>query len=652
MKKYFYLVIAALSLSFSSQASPGDTTWVQGTIANLDWFGSYDSMVHFPAPGGSYRKIYMIFTLGKHTCPSGSAYCGDWDYTVQNYLKVPGGQSFELGRFITPYANSGAPRTPWTWTQHYVYDVTDYAPLLHDTALLQVFYSGYSGGFTANVKFAFIEGSPDREVTGIERVWGGSFGYGGSPDINVHFPEVTRTAPPSTKSAALKFTVTGHGSDGNGCCEFMPHNYQVLFNSTSIANQLIWRDDCGRNELYPQSGTWIFERGNWCPGAIVHDNFHKLPGVTAGANFRLGLQFDAYSGGGSYTTEATLFYYGSMKKILDASLEDVIAPTNDENHFRENQICGSPIIHVKNRGISKIDSITFEFGLAGSPVQTYTWHGTLNSLAETDITLPVLKDLTAIAGDTARHVFIAKILTANGSVDADATNNVIRSTFYSAPYWPSQFRVMYKANNEPIATGSNICETSWIIYDMNNNIVAKRDNATLNALYNDTVKLRTGYYKFVVYDSSCDGLQWWLFPQLGFTSGSLTVKKLSGTNIPMKGYNYTGTYNNDFGCGFTQYFYTVDTATVGINSLSGSNVAIDVYPNPAQNVVSIDVSGFQQVNGVLQIIDVMGRVVTSMSCSSNHQQINTENLSNGVYTVLYVNDATGDKLTARLLITK
>ncbi len=52
-----------------------------------------------------------------------------------------------------------------------------------------------------------------------------------------------------------------------------------------------------------------------------------------------------------------------MKKTLDAGIEYIIAPTSDENHFRENPICGTPIIHVKNHGSATIASITFQYGL-------------------------------------------------------------------------------------------------------------------------------------------------------------------------------------------------------------------------------------------------------------------------------------------------
>ncbi len=656
MKKYFYLLVAAICVGFSSMAAPGDTTWVQANNCDLPYFGSYDSTIVFPPAGKSYRSIYMIFTLGKYMCPSGSTYCGDWDYTVLNYLITPNGQSYEIGRFITPYANAGAPRTPWAWKQHYVYDVTDYAPLLHDTAKMRIFFSGYSGGFTGNIRFAFIEGAPDREVVGIRRLWTGSYSYGdtshlGTRDINLHFLPVTDTAPENTKSAELKFTVTGHGSDPNFCNEFCSHNYYVFLNGSIIDSYKIWRPDCGLNELYPQSGTWVYERANWCPGAIVYSEHHKLPGVIAGSTPTVGLQFEPYigNGGASYTTEGTLFYYGAMKKTLDASIDHIIAPTNDENYFRENPICGSPVIHVKNRGLASIGTISFQYGLKDSAMQTYTWSGTLNTFDETDVTLPKLKPLSTIAGDTGTFTFVVKILKVNGETDADSTNNILTSHFFSAPNWPSTFIVAMRTNSETISATSNVSETSWAIYDMNNTIVKKRANAAINTTYTDSVSLPTGYYKLVIYDSSCDGLQWWANPSGG--SGYLNVRKTTGGLIPMNGYNYSGTYNNDFGCGFTQYFYMTGTPNA-ITNVSDAGVGIEAYPNPALNSVSVDVSGLQEVKGTIHVIDALGRVVATTPCNSIHTQVDLSSLASGVYTILFLNETSGNKLTTRLLIAK
>lgn len=663
MKKYMYL-IALLCISVAAKAAPGDTTWVQANKARLEWYGSYDSAVVFPSltPGKTYRTIYMIFTLGKYTCPDGSQWCGDWDYTVQNYLLTPDGRSFELGRLITPYANAAAPRTPFTWTQNYVFDVTDYASILHDNAIMRIFYSGYSGGFTADIKFVFIEGTPDREVVGVRKLWAGSYAYGdqshgGRNDINVHFPTIKDTVPANARAAEVKFTVTGHGSDNNGCSEFCSHNYYVYSNFVKVDSYTIWRADCGKNQLYPQSGTWIFDRGNWCPGALVHSGHHSLPGIAPGAVTNIGLQFDYYagSGGASYTTEGTLFYYGGMKKVLDASIEQIVAPTRDENHFRENPTCGTPVIHVKNRGAAKIDSILVEYWVDSATKGTYTWVGTLRTFDETDITLPTLPDLIKTTGDTTRHLFTARILSVNGAPDADRTNNIMRSQFKKAPLWPSSFKISFRTNNQRIAPTSNQCETTWGIYDMDGNLVKGRLEANINTLNVDTLNLPTGCYKLVITDGSCDGLHFWLWdanPSVGINAGVFTINKLtSGTpSIPLNGYTYSGNYGNDFGCGFTQYFYT--TTPTGITSLSESPLEILAYPNPAQNTVTIALSGMDRVNGVIQLIDALGRVVTQDNCNTAQQQLNTSSLANGIYTVLFVDNVSGNKLTTRLLIAK
>jgi hypothetical protein len=286
--------------------------------------------------------------------------------------------------------------------------------------------------------------------------------------------------------------------------------------------------------------------------------------------------------------------------------------------------------------------------------QTFTWTGHLSTFQEQDISLPALSQLVTAAGDTAIHTFSAKIISVNNSRDADSTNNIATSRFVSAPVWPSAFRVVMTTNSENVSGSTNVSENSWAIYNMNDGIVAKRTNATTRTAYTDTVKLRTGYYKLVVYDSSCDGLNWWFFPRLGITGGAFAVRKMgANTNIPIHGQYYTGSYNNDFGCGLTQYFYVLDTATLAINEITEENVSIEAYPNPAQNVVNVDFSGLQNVNGLIQIFDAMGRMVSETTCNTNHTQINVQSLVNGVYTIVFTNTDRGSgKLTARLLIAK
>ncbi len=265
-----------------------------------------------------------------------------------------------------------------------------------------------------------------------------------------------------------------------------------------------------------------------------------------------------------------------------------------------------------------------------------------------------MKELNSIAGDSIVHTFNVKLLTVNGEHDADSTNNIMSSSFYSAPLWPSTFKIIFRPNVETISAASNVSETSWAIYDMNNNVVRSRTNALANVsgpanIYTDTIALATGYYKFVIYDSSCDGLQWWANPGEG--AGYINVRRMAGTLIPMNGYNYTGTYNNDFGCGFTQYFYMIGTPN-GLTNISDAGLNIEAYPNPAQNVVNVDLTGVQDIKGTLQVVDALGRTVAGMPCTSSHQQVNLSSFANGVYTIVFLNELTGNKLTTRLLIAK
>ena len=666
MKKLLYLLFAALTIGNSAIAAPGDTTWVQANNTRLTGGGNYDSTITFPT-GGTYRNIYMIFTLGKYMCagydpanpgdgPGQTGWCGDWDYTVKNKLMTPGGDTLELGRFITPYANSLAPRTPWSWQQHYVYDVTDYASKLQGSATMRISFDAGSGGFTGDIKFMFIEGVPDRNVLAIEKLYSGSFGYGFTSDINVNFPTITRTAPTGTVSSALKVTVTGHGADGNGCCEFDSHSYDVMLNGTSVATKTVWRNNCGLNELYPQSGTWLYNRGNWCPGAIVYSDLFTLPAVTAGTTYNVAVKYEPYTTpGGSYPyyiTEATLINYGGLNKTVDAGIEQIISPTNDENHFRENPILGSPVIHIKNRGAASITSVAFQYGVQDSAMSTYTWTGTLAPMDEIDVTLPALTTFNNMAGATGLFTFVAKITSVNGAADVDATDDIAQSQFATGPLWPSPFKIVFTTNNEETTSGSGISETEWKVYDMSGTVVASRTGVPISKTFTDTLNLYTGYYKLEINDGGCNGLHWWANPA-GVTSGSFFVRKLTPlvSNIPMNGYNYTGSYTHDFGCNFTQYFYVNHPNPAAVNDISGFAAGMEAYPNPAQGIVNVDISGIDQVKGTIQIIDAMGRVVKSVNCQNAHEQISLEGMSTGVYTIQFINEV-GNALKERLLITK
>src|SRR5688572_8022163 len=393
MKHILLFTFSFFFFALVAKAAHGDTTVVQShTNTQLANFGSYNAPAVFPTTTTTYRDIKMTFTLGKYQCPGNPQYCGDWDYGVQVFLFTPT-DTFEIGRLITPYA--GVSRFPYTWQHRYSFDVTDYAQYLKGNTNIRIQYSGYSGGFTANVKFTFIEGTPPRNVLKVDRLLNGSFSYGKTPSIEDYMNSRALQMPANAQSAVLKFNVTGHGSNSfDNCSEFCSKYYQVKVNNNLTSQTNIWRDNCGSNNLYPQTGTWVYDRANWCPGDVVYSNFHPVTGITPGSNFNLDVDFQAYSNPGSqasYTVEGQIIYYGAYNYTADAALETIISPSNHEAYFRANPTCDEAKILVKNTGNATINSLEIVYGLNG---------GTMHTLPYTTTLLPGESEEIILAGNT------------------------------------------------------------------------------------------------------------------------------------------------------------------------------------------------------------------------------------------------------------
>ena len=576
MKNQFYLIAICLFCVFkTSKANVGDTTWVQSFHGQLDHYGNFDTSITFPGGSVNYRKIYMIFTVGEYNCTAGSQYCHQWDYDVENYVMTPAGDTLELARFITPYATTGTPGFGANWQQHYIYDVTDYYHILKNAATMRILYSGYSWGFSADVKFAFIEGTPERNILGYSKLWNNTYTYGNlATPIDSSLLPISVTPPAATKSTELKFAITGHGYDNtSGCCEFdntsIGHTYSVIANNTTVA-QYNMNINCGQSEVYPQGGTWAYGRaGNWCPGGSLAVAQYKLTGFTPGSPNTVDVNFDdSYNGGGSYGVykiASAAFYYDSYNKTLDASLEEIVAPSNFEWYKRENPRASVPVLKIRNTGADTIKSIFFQYGIKDSSLSQYIWQGIIAPSQVSTISLPALTGLTSLSLNSAigNYQFIAQIQQVNGQTDNDQSNDTLTSNFTVAPTWPSSFVVKLSTNSWGANgnLGSNPSAASWQLTDMNNNILASRTNTNITTTYYDTVTLNSvGFYSLTVSTTHCTGLSWWADAQAygsSYTAGSFSVLDYNNGNasLPLNG-DYTGSYHDDFGCGFTQYFTT------------------------------------------------------------------------------------------------
>ncbi len=648
MKKIYLAILSLISCSLVAHADEGDTTVVVSHHERqLPWYNNYDTTVTFPDGSLSYRKVMMEFELGKYMCegydPSNpgedslqTGWCGDWDYDVHVIACTPTGDTLELGEFITPYANSNFPLFPWDWKHSYFFDVTDFYPVLKDDVTIRIFYSGYSGGFTGTVKFHFIEGTPARNVVGYSKLWHGGFPYGvTSNPIDDNITVQTETMPADAVSASMRLLISGHGGDTvENCAEFCSKWYRFMVDGEMVNEHNIWRDDCGSNFMSPQSGTWIYNRANWCPGNMVEPIIENVPGtITAGSEFDVDLDFQNYTTGStnpaSYKLSGTMFYYGAFNHEVDAALEEIVSPSNKIDYSKLNPICGSPVVKVKNYGSDTITSIKFQYGIEGSELSEYTYTTSMASLQDAEVTLPLMDALNTITGTD--NSFVVKIAEVNGAADDEPFNDELKSSFAGAPVWEGgNLRVHFRMSG---AVPGGVNRTDWKIIDVATGAtVFSRNGTSSNAQYHDTVHLEDGCYKLEVENMRGYGLSFFG----SFSAGFIRMYDMAtGSRLPIPDTDLgSAGLEGNFGNGFVHYF-RVENSVTSNDDIKASSYSLDVYPNPVSNILSVDVVGTLKTQAEIQLVNILGQIVYSETTSKQQIKINTEHLPSGIYSLVY-----------------
>lgn len=632
MKNFLFGLFLIAILAPDAKANPGDTTWV--TIYDtrkITQYGNHDTSSVLPT-GKTYRKIRLHYILGRYACPAGTQYCGSWDYTTKVIAKPVGADTVEIARVITPYA------TDWLNTNRkhdYIIDVTEYSPILAGNLDFRFVYEGYSWGFTVTLKLEMIEGTPPMNAVQVKNIYDGYFAYGKTADpIENHLIAKGFQYTSPVSKVYVKNVISGHGSDDTQCSEFCSKYYELKVNGANVSQKQLWRSDCGKNDIYPQTGTWLYDRANWCPGNVVVPITHDITSLTApSSTFSVDLDMEPYtapnqsnaSGGFGYASQ--IIYYSAPNFTTDVSIEDIVAPTTDPNYFRSNNVCSNPKIKIKNTGSANVSSVVFNYNLKGGATHTYTWTGNLAFMEETVVDLgPSI----AMFNGNESNEFQVSIAGVNGNAgDQNTFNNTYESKFNDVKSYPNKFVVYLKTNNATSQANSPYNETSWKIIDQSGTVVASRSNVNNNLVKTDTVNLANGCYTFIADDDGCDGIAWWAYQYYNPNPGSGILRFSSATSPAVY-----KTFSGDYGCQVTERFTVGYFLNVDEKVESESN--FQLFPNPASESINLlfDVKEYQDVN--YNIVDVSGKEIMKgdlSNISSINYPIATQNLSNGIYFV-------------------
>jgi hypothetical protein len=540
MKKVL-LIILFLFPEFIFSAS-GDTVIVQ-TFSFQD-ITKRRGVFQFPNNSERWAKIIMVRTLKCDWETKHDKYpCGEWDYTTNTLVYISKYQGdtvkeiFELENFVTPYGKRLDFNGEKGWS--YFYDVSDYAPLLKGDVDIS------SGNLQEllDMKFIFVKGIPARDVIAIENIYPwGMYKYYDLSD-NKKLSNKNIVLRKDAKGFKLKARITGHREVGPyACCEWdskqMKYTYGNSEGRMTIAYWTVWKD-CSRNPVYPQGGTWPFDRAGWCPGSPAQTFDFEIsnlfnPGDTI-QNFDYEIQ--PYSGNGEkdgeFVESHQIVYYGAPNFSNDISVEEIIAPNNSEGYRRDNPICGSPRMIIKNNGTNLLQSASIIYGLTDGKKSEYQWCGMLKFLETQEVYLP----MPDWSGMTEGSEFKIEVSNPNNMPDENLSNNILTSIVSYPLELPSKFILHIEATDLGRAK-----ENAYTIFDGSGKIFFGRKEFEDNAVYKDEINLSTGGYVFLLTDKQRDGMMkhWWeqAHPERIGKNGKIFITDLAGDTLKKFSYDF------------------------------------------------------------------------------------------------------------------
>lgn len=476
----------------------------------------------FPDEKFPIRKIVMNVTLGSPD----SILTAHWDYLDHITLRRKGGVKgksidYEIGRMLTPYGSIYNKGWSWKWEV----DVTDFSSFLRDSVEVEYQHSGYEAttvGWALTIDFEIVSGPPVVVPMGITPLWNASYKYGDPNEkIEEKLLPVSYESAPGAALSRIRIQHTGHGMDKpKGCSEFCSRWRDLKLDGTTVDHRNMWKD-CGANPLYPQGGTWVYDRAYWCPGDLQVPDVIDV--MTTPGKHSVSLRMEPYIATeniqAAENISSYLFQYSAPTQKVDVAVDQILVPNEEQQFTRLNPACVNPHFIIRNLGSENLRSVTVTFGSEGFPNEVYHWKGDLKFNQTAEIVIP--GEIKSKAGKNKYTVILTK---PNGKKDAWPGDNELTTSFDSPELYPTDFILEFMTNNKPKDN------TVFLINGKSDTIFHKLPHdLEVNTFYRDTIRLKEGQYELCLTDTAGDGLEFWAEPQNG--DGHLRMFDMKGNLI-------------------------------------------------------------------------------------------------------------------------
>lgn len=287
-----------------------------------------------------------------------------------------------------------------------------------------------------------------------------------------------------------------------------------------------------------------------------------------------------------------------------------------------NQSSVSPTFTLRNNGFETLTSAVIELVLNGGDAGTLDWAGSL-ATGETElIQLPLLNLIDGF------NVLTVTVTQPNGVPDDNPANNI--ATFEFSAFIDA---VEYELELVFDQYGS---ETTWVVADDNENVLyagGPYENGTGGQIEEESFCLGEGCYTITMQDEWGDGMC------CEYGNGSYTLYDQFGNEL---------TTGGEFGED-ESFDFCITAVSVAEKAFQSD---FNIFPNPAQSEVSLQIPGTASGAVQLMITDVTGRVVLleNLTGTENVHTLNTEGWSKGLYLVQVTRN--GQMAVKRLVVTK
>lgn len=276
----------------------------------------------------------------------------------------------------------------------------------------------------------------------------------------------------------------------------------------------------------------------------------------------------------------------------------------------------SPSLVIKNMGQETITSMVIGYKSGTDTLQTYNFNGSIPTFGKTNTI--VLPQVNVVLGTSTPVELEIKSINGIEQTGITSTTNILKPILTDA-VGKAKLRLYIDRYGS---------ETSWNVKNIYGTIVAHGGpytDASSNGtrLIESEFNLATaGCYTFEIKDAYGDGIN------SGYGAGSYTIIDNDSTIIASSNGKYSSGEKKDIKL----------VSSIGLNDVENNISSINVYPNPVKDIATLDITLSESSNATIQVVDLMGRTVIDLGTKSfkagqNSIELNTTNLSNGMYFV-------------------